>query len=400
MSKKSLITLLLLLIVAAGAAVFLKNRERTPSAGAAGEALLPSLDLAKVGKVTASFAGQTAVLERGEIGWAVATLFGYPADFPRLRQALIELTEIKTGSIVRGGMESPADFGLLTDATTVTFFDASDAPLATVSLGRSREGAPSRAGGGRYLRVGDGPVVLVKEDLRQFSVKSDEWIDKKVLEANSPLAREIKVTLPESSYTLKIAGENSFELEGLTQDEKINNGSASRLTRALQSFRCLTVADPAKSGAELGFDKASSYELKTSDGFTYTALIGGSSDAPAGRYARVSVAYVRPPPPTREEVAASLPPEEAASPSDQTGAVSGPTPSDRVEVASAERLQAFAASSAEGEKKAAELKARVEKWTFVIPAQAAETLTMPREKLLIVPEKPAPEAPGAVTEQK
>lgn len=387
MSKKSLITLLALLVIAAGAAFLLQNRGRMTAGGPSGQSLIPTLDLEKVERMSVSLSGQTAVLERGGDGWVVATLFNYPADFPRFAQSLRELAELQAGSVVRGGAESPADFGLLTEATMVTLLDQAEAPLASVSLGRPR------AGGGRYLRVGDGPVVLVKEDLGQFTSKSEDWIDQKVLAVNSPLARRIKITLPDSSYALTIGGENDYRLEDQKESEKIANGAAARLARALQSFRCLTVADPARADAELGLDKPSSYELMTKDGFAYTILIGGLSNEPAGSYARVSVAYARPPPPTRDEVAASLPPEEKASLSDQTGAVAGATPPDRVEAAYTERMKAFEASSAAGEKKAAELKARVEKWTFVIPAPAAETLTMPREKMLIPPEK-------AATEQK
>jgi len=376
MSKKALLTLLALLAVAAGAALLLRNRSRAPTPGASGATLFPSLDLEKVEKVAVGFSGQTAVLERGAQGWIVASLFGYPADFPRLRQTLTELGELTAGAVVRGGTESPADFGLLTDATVVTLFGEADAALAAISLGRSR------SGGGRYLRVGDGPVVLAKEDLGRFTAKSEDWIEQKVLSVDVPQAGEITVAFPESSYTVKLAGQNSFELKGLTQEEKLNSGSAARLARALQSLRCLTVADPAKSDAEFGLDQPSSYEMKTADGLAYTVLVGGECTGPAGRYARVSVAYARPPPPTKEEVEAALPPEEAVSPSDQTAA-GEPTPSDRVEAAYAERMKAFEAASAEREQRAAELKARLSQWTFVIPANAAETLTLPREKLLV-----------------
>ncbi len=390
MSKKALLTLLALLIVAGGAAILLKGGGRPPASRIAGDKLLPDLDLARVERVVVSFAGQTAVLERGAAGWAVSSLFGYPADFPRLRDSLAELIEVKGGSVVRGGTDSLADFGLATDATTVALFDSSGADLASVSLGRPRGGGASRPGG-RYLRVGDGPVVLLKEDLARFSANSDEWIDKKVLEVNSPLTRRIKITLPEASYTLDISGENEYRLEDQKENEKINHGSAARLARALQALRCLTVADPALPDAELGLDHPSSCTLEAKDGFAYTVLVGGASADPAGRYARVSVSYSPPPPPTREEVAASLPLEKKATPSEQTGAASGSPSPDRLEAAYAERLKAHEDSCAQEGKRAAELQAKLSKWTFVIPAHAAETLTLAREKLLLAEEKAPPE---------
>ena len=390
MSKNTLLTLLAILVVAVGAVVLLKNRERTPSAGAAGEALLPSLDPAKIEKVAVSFGGQTALLERGADGWAVASLFGYPVDFPRLRESLTELIEVKGGSVVRGGTDSLADFGLATDATTVALLDSSGAPLLSVSLGRPRGGGASRPGG-RYLRVGDGPVVLAKEDLARFSANSDEWIDKKVLEVNSPLTRRIKITLPEASYTLDISGENKYRLEDQKEDEKIDQGAAARLARALPALRCLSVADPALSDAELGLESPSSYTMEAKDGFAYTVRVGGASADPAGRYARVSVSYSPPPPPTREEVAASLPPEKEATPSEQTGDASGSPPPDRLEAAYADRLKAHEDSCARDGKRAAELQAKLAKWTFVIPAPAAETLTMARAKLLLAKEQAPPE---------
>src|SRR5690606_15209121 len=63
------------------------------------EPLLPGLteNLNDVERVTLVKAGgeTVATLERGESGWTVAERQGYPADTPKLRQALIALGEAR-----------------------------------------------------------------------------------------------------------------------------------------------------------------------------------------------------------------------------------------------------------------------------------------------------------------
>jgi len=400
MSKKTLLTLLLLLILAAGAAILLKSPGRPAATGASGDILFPGLDLTKVEKMTVAGTGESAAIKQASSVWVVASLYDYPADFPKLAQTVRLLADLKAGSIIRGGTDALADFGLGTDATTVVLLDRAGSPLASLSLGKERSTVSSREGaafaGGRYLRIGDGPVILVKEVLRGISPRSDDWIDKKILEVNFPLAREVKVMSPEFSYILKVSGENSFELEGLAENEKLDPGAASRVARALQSLRCLTVVDPSRSAADLGLDKPSLFTLTTKDGFAYTVALGGTSAQPEGRYARIAVAYARPAPPSREEVEAALPPEGKASFSPQTAGEAPPSSSDRVEKALEGRLAAYEASCAGNEKKAGELKENLGKWTFVIPNSAVDTLTLSREKLLkkAALAGKAPEPPG------
>lgn len=384
MSPRMVVRLGIVLIVLVAAAVW---SSRSPSTGnglsaTPGGVLLPGLDVNAVASIIIRTPDENVHITRKDDTWVASSLYDYPADFSKIRSELRGLSDLKVGQVVRGGDDLLDEFGLSTNVTEISLQDAGGGEVAALRLGADRMAqSGGQFGGypdGQYLRVADGPVVLVPKSLTGFSSRSIDWVDTKFVQVPAPDIVTVGVTAPDEAYVLHIGENNAFTVEGMGENETVDASTANRLRGALNYLTFSGVADPVASDAELGMDAATRYEVSTRDGFTYVFLVG--AEAENGRHVRVTVQYTEPAPPTREDAAALV--EESE------GEEEAADSEDRIAAKLAELTEAHTTTVAEAKKKADDL-AQFAPWTFVISTYNADAMTFARDKLVKI-EEPEP----------
>lgn len=293
-------------------------------------------------------------LARQDGRWIVHSRYDYAADFPTVARALRTLSDLKIGRVVPDGTEYLADFGLDPRSEEdpplmVVFRRQRGRESARIFLGSMHtSGARSPWGGfpgGRFLRVKDGPVVLVNQRLDAFSMDSDDWIRKDLVSVPAADVATVMVApLGSDSYEIQVEEGGRYVVSDLAPGEETDQSAAGRIARALQNLRCATVADPDVSDAERGFDDPSKLRVTTQRGMVYSLRIGGRSDTGDGHYVRIAVS----PDPT------------------------------------------YTTGDVEDEARLTMLQNTLHGWTFVIPTFQIESMRLRREQVVTAPD-PEPE---------
>lgn len=296
MSKK---TLWVLVIVLAGlsAAVWWSGRREAAPAGPAASGsgrLLPAVDLNAIRAIVFENGASTARLAKVDGVWSVAELDGYPADFSRLRDLLRSIDETENAQLAEEGAAHLAEYGLAVGAEPAPLRIAleHDQGTTVLSLGKPREsrrtadywGPPA----GRYVRVDEGPVLLIKEDLRGADADPAQWWDRRLLDV--PLESIRKVELGGGEHPLAVARDTNgvFALAGAAAGEEIDASAANRLFGALRNLRAEKILASEENDA--AFANAGSYVAET-EGATYRIQIGeAQADQGGGRPVKIEVA--------------------------------------------------------------------------------------------------------------
>jgi hypothetical protein len=361
MTFKKLIGMAVVLVLLAAAAVW-QQKSRAPRRAesvSAETTLLDGVDLNAVDRVDVTKDSNTVSVVKKDGRWEVESLYGYPADFGKLADALRKAAEVKTGESVRSANVDDSEFGLTGDAKAIAI-KVGGADAADITVGARREASSSAGWANQFFirKGGSDSVYLVDYDFRPFSENAADWINKELVRVSSS---DI-VSVQTGDAELKEES-GKWTLTDLNADtEDFQTSEANRLRSALQYFNCTTVADPSKTDADLGFDAAKEFTAETQDGFTYTVKIGGETDD--GRYVRVAVAYTRPDAPAKPD----------GDDADKQSAYE-------------QELKAFNEMADANAKKADELNAKLSNWTYVISGYTAESLMIPRDKLVKVKEK-------------
>lgn len=357
MSLRTLIILAAVLLALAGIAYLQSSRNEpgaAPGGLAPGEKVFPGLDVNQAARVEIATSASTVTVARKDGRWVVATLHDYPASFQQVAESLRGLADMAVGQVVRDGQNYPEEFGLgLTNTVArVRVLDGAGAELAALALG-SVQAPPGGMGVGapgmsRYLRAGDGPVVLV-EGATDLGGGNDRWISRDLVQVNPADVAEVSVRTASDSYTLGVQ-DGAYEMKGLKKNQEVADDAASRLAAALQYFSFVTVADPGLADEAAGLDQPSVLEMKTKSGFTYTVKLGGKTPDGSTRYARIGAAWEKP--------------------------------------------ADFSGDMAEPEKALAELRRKLDPWTFLVSVYTADSMTPSRESLVREKAEPAEPAQG------
>jgi hypothetical protein len=400
MKKRTLVILIVVLVLL----VLVGRRLQEPAPVAkegpvSGSLVLEGVDINQAAKVTVVNSAGTSCVAKIKGKWVVPGLFNYSADFGRLSMELRSLAELKVGQVVRGGADSLGEFGLAeSNATQVILQDTSGQTLDELFLGAPRvkggEGPFGGAPRGQYLRVGDGPVLLVGEMIRRMAASDDGWIRREILRANVEEVASVTSVSTQGEYTIIMQAPGVYTMDGLKKDEQVDPGFASRLMNALQPLALMTVADPNTSNTVFGFDRPDRFTMKMKGGTIHTVQLGAPSGT-GGRYARVTVDFTPPAAPGTNEVSATIPASN-----DATNAVAVSNHEAQVRQAFQKRMKEYQDKVATDRKQASDLNAEVSPWTYVLADYVCENMLVPRAQLVkkIEPPKP-PEEPTPITPQ-
>ncbi len=294
MKTKNLIILAIVAIALVAIAKFTSNSNKPAKPALSGEPVFPTLDAGAVAAVEISEGDAAVRIEQGDNGWVVANAFGYPADFARLRSAVLELADLKIGHRQPDMAIDPAS------ATAVTLFAADGSRLAKVFLGGARESAQQEempygmmgGGDGRYIALdGAKDTFLVKENLNEFSPDVKSWIDTQLLSVQASEIARVVLTAPDGATVAFDRSSGKLEMEDLAEGEEFDVSKSYSLDSAFSYMRIADVADPALGDDATGLadGAASIFAATTKDGVTYSARIGSEAPNGAGRYARLAI---------------------------------------------------------------------------------------------------------------
>ena len=291
MSKKTM-WILVIVLAALSAAVWWNGRRAAPAAAsAAGGRLLPGVDLATVRAVALEAAAATTRLEQVDGVWCVAEKENAHADVRRLRGLIQALDETDDAQVADESADRLAEFGLAADGAEAPLRIALEhaAGTTTVSLGKTR--APRRdeeywgPPAGRYVRVDEGPVLLLKDDVPGAEADPAQWWDRALLEIEPAAVRKVEVAAGGETVALVRGTNGVIALAGAAEGEETDAAAAERLFGALRNLR----ADEILSAEETegAFKDSATYAAET-EGATYRIEIGAAqADRGNGRPVRI-----------------------------------------------------------------------------------------------------------------
>ena len=291
MSKKTM-WILVIVLAALSVAVWWSGRRAAPAAAsAAGGRLLPGVDLATVRAIALETAAATTRLAQADGVWCVAEKSDYPADVRRLRNLIQALDETDDAQVADESADRLAEFGLATDGAEAPLRIALEhaAGRTTLSLGKTR--APRRGEeywgppAGRYVRVDEGPVLLLKDDVPGADADPAQWWDRALLEIEPETVRKVEVAGGGEAIALERGTNGTFALVDAAEGEEVDAGAAERLFGALRALRADEILKPEE--AEGMFAEAATYAAET-EGATYRIEIGAAqADRGNGRPVRI-----------------------------------------------------------------------------------------------------------------
>lgn len=274
MMQKRLLSLLLITVAVLGIGLILTQRQQPIVEGVTESGpLVPGLstELNEVKTVRISTAGNTVIAEltRQEDGWVVSNRHDYPADFDKIREYLIKLSEAKLREAKTSKPENYTRLG-------VEDLAAADAKGLGVELIGQKSPAKliigiASGGGspGTFVRRADEAVsYLVSGDVIPDK-EGANWLARAVLDLPSSEIYSVAVTAPDKSK-LNIekpdSGEFNYSVLNLPKGRKLSSESAANIVAGALSSVTLEDALPA---AEANPDAASTW---TAQYLTYDGL--------------------------------------------------------------------------------------------------------------------------------
>lgn len=364
MNGKKLIGMAVAFAVLAGFAVMQKMGGKRAHSVQSGETktLLEGIDLNAVTGLEVVKGSNAVALVKTDGAWKVEALYSYPVNFEELAKAIRAAADVKLGKPVRSGNLNEDEFGFGQDLRRIDL-KVGDTVAASIEVGARRKASDPAGWANEFFvrKAGDEAIYLVDYDFRPFSEKPGDWIGKEILNVRSADLVAVKA----GDVELKVDGAD-WKLADLDETtEEFQSSEANKLRMALQYLNCTTIADSAKTDAELGFTNAVVYTAQTKDGFTYTATLGGEADG--GRNARFAVAYSKPAAPTAPAADADQEKKDAYQ----------------------KQLDAFNKTSDANQKKADALNEKIAPWTYVVSNGDAGDFIIGRKVLVKTKEQPA-----------
>lgn len=394
MKSRTLVMLVVTFAAMAGL-VLLQNRGNTkPAAGPkSGDRLLAIEDFNKVAGLTFVDGTQSLDLVKSGGKWVIAGLFNYPANFDRVADELNKYDQLRIGQLMPGGDKALREYGLDPAATgegvvkpaVVKFRDEAGKELGSLTIGADRSRPSGNAAGGsfpdsQYVRVGEGPVVLVDTYLGRPGLRGHDWIETQLLSIQADDVVEVDLKDRDGkTYGLLRGSNGTYLAKAKATNEEVKAEGASALFGAIGWLSMADVAGPAASVTGAFSGATAQYRAKTKDGLVYTLDIGATNGAQ--RYAKLAVTFEAPPVPPEALLSNGVPavvPAELAN----TNALPAPTNANMIAVS---HMKIYQTRTEQNRKIAESQQAKHQPWVYLLDEGSTQNLTMPREQAIAVP---------------
>lgn len=389
MKNKTLTSLVIVTaIVVIGAGYAVLSRQSAVTRTVVEEAVFPDL-LAQINDVAAiEVTGPEHSFRVRHDGdqWVVSSLADYPAEFDRVKQALLAVAELKTVEAKTADPERHGALGLNEPgsedgaAQRVRVLGGDDAVLADLLLGNAGRGTKDLV----YLRRGGEDQTWVARRKPDIGDDPRDWVDTMLTKVD--IERVKRITLDHADGEQVVIykeehGDTEFFLDNVPEEGSLKSPlSLDSVARVIAVLRFEEVFD----AGDIPDDQEPSVvgTFETFDGATVTVSLYGEEDA---IWAKVAASYD-----ADAAVAPALVPEEDMGlddlPPELQSQIEGAEPVDgEEEPVEPEQIDVAGEIDA--------LVARTHLWAFKLPDFKVEHLQTRNEKLISLPE-PEPE-PGA-----
>jgi hypothetical protein len=274
MKTKHLLQLVFLAVIWGALAWWSSARQHATPPTGLGQAVLPGLDLEKIGRIEISSGNASVALVRGNDCWGVDKLFGFPADLSKVTENLLALKNLKIGDVQRG-----MTFGT-NRVVKANLQDASGHSLATLHLGgffqrATSERMPWSYPEGRYIAVGDDPkIYLVKETLNDFDTKPKSWVDDKLLAIPVADIQAIEMASPTGQVMTFSRETGTLQMLGLATNEEADSSQIYAIEYAFTHLDFDGIAAPVLNDITTGLVTPSLFRERLKNGDVITARIG------------------------------------------------------------------------------------------------------------------------------
>ena len=243
--------------------------------------LIQGLDPAKIAGVVMGKSDNPVRLIRQGERFLVTNKDNYPALTGKINDLITSCLDIETIEVIT---DNPANHESLSVTeekaqNIVKFLDKDEMVITGVIVGTSRLGENLQMDTrNTYVRLVSDDTVYLARDVPLATWSSMNFIDKELVSVNRSDIREVTVTTPEESYTLKVEDSNddTIILENKPPDRELKKSDCRQVFTALMS---LTFTDVKKESAEAGafqFDRT--YVCRLKESRVYTLQIAKAHD--------------------------------------------------------------------------------------------------------------------------
>ena len=194
------------------------------------DAVIPALaehinDVAEI--IIEAANGRKIDLKRTGDGWVDASRGGYPAKFESVKALLVSFAD---ATIAEHKTSDPETYGRLgvksledpqSKSVLVTFRDASDNTIASIIIGKHREGSD-----GRFVRLDDeSEVVFTAQDMNASAMPLT-WLDREVIRIPRDDVQRVSLAHPNGdSFAIVRTDDGKFEMLGVPEGRRVRGQS-------------------------------------------------------------------------------------------------------------------------------------------------------------------------------
>jgi len=270
MKLKNILIVVVLLAVLSGASLLL-NRKAPPATEAdprVSQPLVAADVVNQAAGVRISENGKTVLLKKFGTGWVVSSYYDLPVDFQKLAHFVQEFAATKIDRFVTGNPQRLA--GLEFKDTKVVLLDATDHPLAEITLGKNAES------GGRFLRFGDEPKAYLAPINAWLDTEAKNWADSALTSFKTDDIAKVSLTFAEGGpITLSRAKKGAaFAADALPAGQQLKATTVDSLLNGLNNLRFTETSEPGDPKAEAARAHSRTATLTTFGGKTITVALG------------------------------------------------------------------------------------------------------------------------------
>lgn len=282
MKAKQLVVLIVMAIVLGGAGLWVRRSQQgeySSSTARMGTKVLGDFDVNAIAalRIIAGTNEPVEVVKKGD-DWTVPKRGGYPANFQAVGEFVRKLWELDIKNPIKAGPSRLPILELTRETgTLVELLDAGGKALKSIVLGKKHSRETGAEGGGfpdgRYVKAGE-VIALVGDVLSAADNKPQDWMSKDFFKVEKPVSVDVKYAVETNSF--RVVRENEFgewKLEEPRGDEKLDSGKAGGFS-SLLSYPSFNDVILDKKPEELGLDKPTVAEVRTSEGFKYEFRVG------------------------------------------------------------------------------------------------------------------------------
>ncbi len=384
MKGKSIFYMTIVAIILCGMALYINKSRRQEPPQNIGKKVFSDLPVNDIDTIKIKSKTGTATVTRVGDLWVATDRHNYPANFEKIKNALISLSNIKitqSMKVAKKHIDSlkfndpSGDKATAANSATVVELSGGGKNIQSFMIGAQhmkkgdQPGMPEGASypDGAFISLDQGKTAyLVKETLDDLGADQKMWLNGELFSVQNSDIEEMTLKTPSNQSIRLYRKDGTMRVDGLQSLEEENTSKISAMESALGYLRLDDVADPALKDAEMGLDKPYILTATTKDGEKYTAKISSKMTSDETRYLRFEFALLD----AKKEAAKTEPAVTSTNAPAQTE-----DQKKAEEKAKAEKMK-------QQEEKIKDLNDRLGKWTFIMERYRTDSMIATRAELV------------------